>query len=371
MRCAYYESETCRSCSQIETPYGAQLAAKQSVCRDLLGDHAGLVWLPAVASAEEAFRNKAKMVVTGTADEPRLGILDPRGGGVDLRRCPLYSPAMHDLLEVLADFISAAGLTPYDLADRRGELKHVLVTESPDGEFLVRWVLRSTEAVPRIRKHLADLLGAHPEIAVVSVNLQPEHKAVLEGDVEEVLTERTVLPMRVNGLALRLPPRSFFQTNSNVAAALYRQAVEWADDVAPASVLDLYCGVGGFALHLAGPGRQVLGIEASAEAVAGAIDAAREAELEAAFECGDATAHSIEADLVVVNPPRRGIGAELAARLDESAARSVIYSSCNAASLARDLAAMPSWTPRRARVLDMFPHTEHYEVVVLLDRTSI
>ncbi len=270
VRCPYYESEVCRSCSELETPYVAQLAAKEQVCRDLLADHAeiaGLTWMPPVSSEEAAFRNKAKMVVTGTAADPRLGILDPSGGGVDLRACPLYSARMHGLLPVLADFIGVAGLPPYDLGSRRGELKHLLVTESPDGEFLVRWVLRSSEGLPRIRKHLPGLLDACPELAVVSVNLQPEHKAVLEGDVEEVLTERSVLPMRVNDLLLNLPPRSFFQTNTAVAAALYRQAVEWADRTSPTSVLDLYCGVGGFALHLAGAGRRVLGIEASAEAV--------------------------------------------------------------------------------------------------------
>ena len=71
----------------------------------------------------------------------------------------------------------------------------------------------------------------------------------------------------------------------------------------------------------------------------------------------------------MVNPPRRGLGPDLCARLDGSGATTIVYSSCNAASLARDLAALPSWTPTRARVLDMFPHTGHYEVIVLLERT--
>ena len=76
----------------------------------------------------------------------------------------------------------------------------------------------------------------------------------------------------------------------------------------------------------------------------------------------------MDADLVVVNPPRRGLGPELAAKLEASSARTVIYSSCNAVTLARDLAAMPSWRPREARLLNMFPHTQHYEVIVLLER---
>ncbi|MGM3213911.1 23S rRNA (uracil(747)-C(5))-methyltransferase RlmC, partial [Klebsiella pneumoniae] len=86
----------------------------------------------------------------------------------------------------LAELVTRARLTPYDVPARRGELKHLIVTESPDGELMVRLVLRSREAVPRVRKHLPWLAEALP-LAVLSVNLQPEHKAVLEGEVEEVL----------------------------------------------------------------------------------------------------------------------------------------------------------------------------------------
>ncbi len=371
MQCAYYDAAACRSCSELPTAYDVQLAAKQASCRAVLGEHAqrpGLTWLPPVASAEQAFRNKAKMVVTGPVDAPTLGILDPAGTGVDLRWCPLYSSAMHEVLGVLAGFVARAGLTPYDVGSRRGELKHLLVTESPDREFLVRCVLRSSEALPRIRKHLDALLSEAPRIAVVSVNFQPEHKAVLEGEHETVLTERETLPMRVNDVVLHLRPRSFFQTNTEVAAALYRQAASWADRVEPASVLDLYCGVGGFALHLAAPGRRVRGVEVSDEAVASATSSARAAEVDAEFSCADAAAADLDADLVVVNPPRRGIGVDLAARLDASGARHLVYSSCHAASLARDLSAMPSWTPVEAVVLDMFAHTNHYEVALLLER---
>jgi 23S rRNA (uracil747-C5)-methyltransferase len=178
--------------------------------------------------------------------------------------------------------------------------------------------------------------------------------------------------MRVNDIDLHLRPQSFFQTNTDVAAALYRQAVEWVDEVDPASLWDLYCGVGGFALHCAAPHRQVTGIELSAEAIVSAKASAAALGLGVAFEAGDATAFALRAaeppEMVVVNPPRRGIGPELAAWLEGSGVRQVVYSSCNAASLARDLAAMPSLRPTRARLLDMFPQTTHYEVVTLLQR---
>jgi 23S rRNA (uracil747-C5)-methyltransferase len=229
--------------------------------------------------------------------------------------------------------------------------------------------VRSTEAVPRIRKHLSALSEVLPGLRVVSVNVQPRHAAVLEGEHEELLLGES-LPVRVNGRTLHLRPQSFFQTNTEVAAALYREAAAWADEVEPRSVWDLYCGVGGFALHLAAPGRSVHGVELSAQAVEAGRLSAAEARLDGVtFEAADATTwlrgRSDLPDLVVVNPPRRGLGAALAAALEAARPGHVLYSSCNPASLARDLAAMPSQRPVRARLFDMFPHTGHQEVLVL------
>jgi len=379
MNCPHYTAHRCRSCTELERPYAEQLAAKQAHCQSLLATHAGLDWLPPVASVEAGFRNKAKMVVSGTALEPILGIRDAAGRGVDLSDCLLYPLSMQACFPAISAFIVRATLDPYDLGSRRGELKFVLLTEADDGSLMLRFVLRSEATVARIRKHLASLLEALPQLAVVSVNLQPEHKAVLEGEREILLSEASRLSIGVNDIKLHLRPQSFFQTNTAVAAALYAQARSWIDEVRPASVWDLYCGVGGFALHAAAVGRVVTGIELEAEAIASAQQsladlAASGREIgDVQFASADATAWALaqpsSAELVIVNPPRRGIGETLSRHLEAaSATRWLIYSSCNAESLARDLALMPSLKPRRARVLDMFPQTRHYEVIVLLER---
>ena len=355
-------------------PYATQLDRKQSVARAAVP---GAEWLAPVASRESGFRNKAKMVVAGTSEAPSVGILDAEGRGVDLRECGLHTSGIRAALPHLADLVTTARLTPYDVPSRRGELKHVLVTESPDGELMVRWVLRSTEALPRLAKHLPALRERVPAIAVASANILPEHRAVLEGDTEIALTDAQHLRMTLGGLPLYLRPQGFFQTNSEIAAALYARAREWVDELGPASLWDLYCGVGGFALHCAlpavegAPERRVIGVETSEAAVLAARRSAQESGLDARFVAGDATQFAIDSgpapDVVVVNPPRRGIDTTLAAWL-ESHARAVLYSSCDASSLARDLAAMPSLAPVRAQVFDMFPQTDHFETLVLLRR---
>ncbi|MBM7507463.1 23S rRNA (uracil747-C5)-methyltransferase [Nocardioides salarius] len=389
MQCDYFDAGACASCTWMGRAYADQVADKQRHVEQLLAPAlAGrppVAWLPPATGPEEGFRNKAKMVVAGTVEAPTLGILGAGGRGIDLRHCGLHEPGLHDALPVLAEHAARARLAPYDVGSRRGELKHLLVTRSPDGELMVRWVLRSTEPEARLRKHLGWLLERLP-VAVASINVQPEHKAVLEGEREIVLTEQATLAMRLDvgvdvgddvgdGLRLHLRPQSFFQTNTTVATALYEQARAWVAETAPASVWDLYSGVGGFALALAGPGRSVTGVEIAPEAVVSAQLSAAEAGLDRArFVAADATAWALEQppaahpDLVVVNPPRRGIGPALTGWLESSGVREVLYSSCNATSLARDLAALASYDVEAARLLDMFPQTTHHEVLVRLRR---
>ncbi|MBK0419249.1 methyltransferase domain-containing protein [Leucobacter sp. CSA1] len=381
LRCGYFEAGACRSCTLIETPYAEQLRAKERRCRELLAAVPDAGWLPAFSGGDRDFRNKAKLVVGGRAGDVALGILGPDGRGVDLRRCAIQEPAIRAAIPDLATFLNATGLPPYDVPARRGELKFVHVTAAPGGALMLRFVVRTEEGLGRIRARVARLRELVPRAAVISVNLLPEHKAVLEGEREEMLLGSS-LTMGMGDVSLHLRPQSFFQTNTAVARELYAQAAAWAAECRPASLWDLYCGVGGFALRLAGALQgsgagpvEVLGVELSAAAVRSARRSAEEAGIAATFEAGDATAFALDAapedlpELVVVNPPRRGIGPELAGWLEEAGGvRHVIYSSCNPESLARDLEAMPSLRLRQARVFDMFPHTGHLEVAVLLER---
>lgn len=375
MQCSYFDAGVCRSCTLMGTEYSTQIADKQHDCETLLAAHGRVEWLTPITSSEALFRNKAKMAVGGTVDSPTLGILDAQRSGVDLRGCGVLQPGLRDALPRLAEFITQARITPYDVAARRGELKYVLLTEAPSGELMLRFVLRSREALSRIRKHLPDLQRALPQARMISVNLQPEHKAVLEGTTEIPLTPATTLAMRTNTIDLLLGAKSFFQTNTAIAGQLYAQAAEWCAQKNPRSVWDLYCGVGGFALHVAAGAQHVTGIEVSAEAIESATATATAAGIgNVQFIADDATrfAHAARAkdvpELAIVNPPRRGIGSDLAHWLNDSAVQTVIYSSCNAVSLARDLDAMPALAPVQARLLDMFPQTRHYETMVLLER---
>jgi 23S rRNA (uracil747-C5)-methyltransferase len=213
-------------------------------------------------------------------------------------------------------------------------------------------------------------------LAVVSVNIQPIAMAIVEGKEEIILTSQTRLMMLINELSLFIQPQSFFQTNDAVAAALYRQAQDWIYEIQPSALWDLFCGVGGFALHAAQVMRgAVTGIELSEQAIASAQASAQlliktnNIEFRAVSSDDFAFVQTDVPECVIVNPPRRGIGAALCAFLnDANDIQWIIYSSCNPKSLTQDLSRLTLFTPIKARVFDMFPHTHHAEVLVLLKR---
>jgi len=351
-----------------------QLQQKQQQLAKVLAPLLPFELLSPVSGPTEQFRNKAKMVVLGTSEAPVLGILNHQGQVVDLTDCPLYPTEFVQAFAKIKDFIQLARLQPYDIQTKKGELKFILLSQSfTSGHWLLRFVMRSQNHVAAIRKHLPALLAAWTELKVCSVNLQPEHKAVLEGAEEIVLTPQTMLPLLLNDVPLYLQAQSFFQTNPQLAAKLYQTARDWTSSLAVTRVWDLFCGVGGFALHLATPHRQVTGIEISAAAIECASRSASEMGLQnLTFQALDAAmfaaSQQASPELLVVNPPRRGLGAALCQTIMQLQPQWLLYSSCNPQSLAADIMLLKGYQLQRAQLFDFFPHTSHAEVLCLLQR---
>ncbi|MGQ8817709.1 23S rRNA (uracil(747)-C(5))-methyltransferase RlmC [Serratia sp. NA_13] len=374
MQCALYTAGTCRSCQWLEKPYPQQLTDKQHHLQSLLGERDVAQWLQPVAGEQSAFRNKAKMVVSGSVERPLLGMLYRDGTAVDLSACPLYPASFSPLFDVLKSFIARAGLTPYNVARKRGELKYLLLTESThSGGVMLRFVLRSDSKLAQLRAALPWLQQQLPQLRVISANIQPVHMAILEGEREIPLTEQQALEEQFNQVPLYIRPQSFFQTNPQVAAELYATARDWVRVLGINSMWDLFCGVGGFGLHCALPETRLTGIEISAEAIACARQSAetlglRHVDFQALDSTRFATAEGSVPQLVLVNPPRRGIGKALCDYLNQMAPGYILYSSCNAETMAKDIEMLPDYRIERVQLFDMFPHTAHYEVLTLLVR---
>ncbi|MGI2067298.1 23S rRNA (uracil(747)-C(5))-methyltransferase RlmC [Shewanella sp. MF08487] len=377
-QCDYFNQGQCLSCRHIQQPMAQQVAAKAQILQQLLAPfipaNSAELFLPPITGDDSGFRNKAKMVVLGAAHEPVLGIISPSGEAVDLCDCLLYPADMQTLLHRLNRFVQQAGIPPYRVDKAKGELKFILLTRSQvRGEYLLRFVLRSTNGIERIERELPTLLAEYPQIKVVSVNIQPVHMAILEGEEEIFLTENTRLEERFNHVPLFIRPKSFFQTNPQVAAKLYQTAREWVAEFSPRSLWDLFCGVGGFGLHCASKDIKLTGIEIEAEAIACAQMSAQMMGLEdVQFMALDSTdfakgkSAAEKPDLIIVNPPRRGIGEALCQSLSEFAPKAILYSSCNPKTLAKDLEHIQGYHLTKVQLFDLFPHTDHFEVLAML-----
>lgn len=372
MYCEKYQAGECHSCQWLEFSAEQQLQLKQENLSALLPSLVASVFQPAITSPQQGFRNKAKMVVSGSVEKPILGIVNSSGLPVSLTECPLYTSGFLAVFDTLIPFIARAGLTPYNIERKRGELKYLLLTQSQHtGQFMLRFVLRSEKKVEQLKKALPWLQQQLPELAVITANIQPVHMAILEGEQEIFFTSQQTLREELNQVPLFIRPSSFFQTNPIVAAKLYQTAREWVRSLNITSLWDLFCGVGGFGLHCAETHTKLTGIEISAPAIASATQSAQELGLQhVEFQALDSTKFATNKDqipqLVLVNPPRRGIGETLCEYLSAMQPDYILYSSCNAQTMVKDIERLAGYRIVKVQLFDMFPHTAHYEVLTLL-----
>lgn len=373
--CSYFNNKTCLSCRFIEVDYSTQLKNKEERLKNALSGFKGPVLLPSVKSPEQGFRNKAKLAVTGSIERPVLGLIGEKvpDEGREVLNCPVHHPAINNIISFLPEFIRLAQLRPYEIKARNGELKGLIVYFSEgSGESYLRFVMRSRESLDRIRKHFPWLIEKLPSLNCVSVNIQSIHQAILEGDEEIILSENKAILYRFKNVEMKLNPRGFVQTNQTVARQLYQTAALWVKDLNINKFAELFCGQGAFSFFIAPYVCQCIGFEINASAVEEANNTVRRLHLSnMTFRCADAAkvgrdVKEFSPDLLLVNPPRRGLGESLAL-FKEKLAEYIIYSSCSLESLAQDLNELaPLYEVSKVQLFDMFPHTEHFETLILL-----
>lgn len=377
MQCNYYQEKKCLSCHKINQTYHSQLTEKQNYLLQTLAEFNPKQVNPPYASPESGFRNKAKMAVLGSVEKPILGIQNDNAV-IDLCDCPLYSANMQHILKLVRTYIRKQGLVPYNINKRKGELKFVIITESRIGDesyFMLRFVLKSQKFVDKIKNSYQLLHDKINNLQVVTINIQPNHAAILEGDEELILTDNPFLAFQLNQVPLYIKSKSFFQTNSYIAEKLYKTASDWVANLNVNSIWDLFCGVGGFGLHCIQHASshhiQLTGIEISPDAIECATKSAAKLGYDKLnFKSLDATKYVTNEqsipDLVLLNPPRRGAGKTLIQYLQTIKPNYVLYSSCNLISMAEDLRRLTDYQMTKVQLFDMFPHTSHMEVLVLL-----
>ncbi len=372
MQCLSYTNNLCRSCALLDLTYADTLAQKENVLRSLFTD-ASLQPTVGLAHDADESRSKAKLAVFKKDGEIRFGFFNSSAIPQSLEECPLHMNGINSLLVEIRALLKKHQVTIYDLTNRKGELKYILLTKSDShDEILVRFVLRSKDQLDAFRKITVELRAQSASVKVVTANIQPVHQAVLEGDEEIVLTENKNIHHRFDDFMLALGPRSFFQVTPEIARQLYQALASQVALDQPETLLDLYCGVGAFSFYAAKHCKQVTGIEISKEA----IECARESvklngTANIDFFAQDAADYLNTTDrkfeAILVNPPRRGLNETIIADILKFAPKYIYYSSCNAETLARDSKALSvSYNIQSLQIFDMFPYTTHFETLMCL-----
>lgn len=377
--CSYFNQGICSSCSSIEQDYSSQVDSKNQKLKDLLSGLGSFELLPPVKSAQVGFRNKAKFSITGSLDHPIIGLTgeEELDQGREITNCPLHHPEINQLLTALPAFIKLAHLQPYQIKMKTGELKGAIVYFSSETkEIYLRLILRSKESLDRIKKHSATLLAQYPKLTCLSANIQPVPHAILEGDEEIFFTAQHFIQHRLGDVQMTLHPQGFVQTNQEMAYKLYATAAEWTKDAAPATFMELFSGQGAFSFFIQKHVNKAIGVEINPEAVERANLTAKQLGLQhLSFVAQDAAqvekmVLDFNPELILVNPPRRGL-AGVNQILKKIKSRYFIYSSCNAETLAQDLIQLKDhFTVVKAQVFDMFPNTDHFETLVLLESNA-
>lgn len=375
LNCPYYNQKICLSCTEIEVDYGNQIKKKEGELTELLGVSPDNL-LPTVTSSIEKFRAKAKFVITGSVDDPIIGLtgVENLDQGREILDCPLHDERINSILPSLKDFIQRAKLTPYGITSKKGEIKGIILFVSSSKEIYLRFILRSKESLDRIKKYIPSLQEENSDIKVISINIQPIPHAILEGEEEIFLTSESSVEHQFGSVRSEVHPQGFIQTNTEVAGKLYLKAAEWIRDISPEKFCELFSGQGAFSLSAAEYFRQGLGVEINPEAVDRANKTVKENHLShLSFIAKDAGQVESEVkkfspDALLVNPPRRGLG-EALPMIQNLGVKDLIYSSCSAESLARDLKVLGNvYKIHRMQIFDMFPHTKHFETLVWLKR---
>lgn len=372
MKCLYFQSAHCRSCTLLNKSYESTLEQKKSHLAGLFPEHHHKIQNVIALGAVEGSRVKAKLAAFSVNGEMRFGFYDSAGNPKELETCPLHDIRLNALLPALKNFLNACNVVSYDLKTKKGELKYVLLSSS-EKEILVRFVLRSKESLDRVKKAVPELQKAHPQIAVVTANIQPAHAAILEGDEEIILSEQKVIWHKFDEFELALGARSFFQVTPEIARKLYGLLSEKIKEDKPQSLIDLYCGVGAFSFYSSRACKNITGVEISRDAIECAKISNEKNGKNISFislDVEDYLQKTTEVfDAVLVNPPRRGLNSKIISSIKKMQPQFIYYSSCNAETMQRDfLELQDHYEVRDMNLFDMFPFTEHYETFMCLVR---
>lgn len=393
--CPIYDQ--CGGCQIQHMSYAGQLAWKRQLVIDNLQrigklnvlvedetneedtEHAIRV-LPTMGMDEPwRYRNKAQVPI-GVTEGGLVGGFYAKGSHriIDMETCLIQHEHNDEVVAKVKEIGSHLGISAYNEETGRGLLRHVVVKKAfRTGEMMLVLVTNGRD-IQHKDEWIGSIREAIPQVASICQNVNKKQTNVIFGDETRVLWGRDVIYDFIGDVQFAISPRSFYQVNPVQTEVLYGKTVEYAGLSGKETVIDAYCGIGTISLFLAQHADQVYGVEIVPEAIEDARSNAMLNEMRnVKFEVGASEdviprwkEQGIEADVIVVDPPRKGCDPRLLDTILEMKPERVVYVSCNPSTLARDLRVLEDGGYRTVEVtpVDMFPHTVHVESVAMLVR---
>lgn len=376
--------EICGGCQLQHLSYEGQLKYKEKVVRDAMARLGKLPDVPVhpVKGMDNPWRYRNKSQIPFGLDDGRVvaGFYQPRSHRIaDTDICLIQTPEADILMASLKRNLQDMGIEPYEEKTHRGMLRHVVLRKGRvTGELMVVLVTKKKK-FPQAERAVEAIRAALPDVTSIMQNVNPEKTNVIFGNDTINLWGKDIIEDRIGDVRFEISARSFYQVNPEQTEVLYGQALDYAGLTGSETVIDAYCGIGTISLFLAQRAKFVMGVEIVPQAIE---DAKRNADLNGftntLFEAGPAEEviprwykDGKEADVLVVDPPRKGCDEALLQTMLEQQPERIVYVSCNPATLARDLRILEDGGYRTQEVqpVDMFPQTTHVECVAWLTRS--
>ena len=376
----------CGGCQLQAVSYEEQKVFKEKKLRghlERIGGFRDLPMEPMIGMDEPYhYRNKAQFPV-GRNKEGRIitGFYAGRTHAIiENRDCALGIPQNKEILDIVIAHMEKYGIAPYDEMTGKGLVRHIFVRYGFfTGELMVCLIINGQD-LPH-QKELIEKLREIPGMASISLNINKKRSNVILGDKVKTIWGQEYITDKIGDISYEISPLSFFQVNPKQTWKLYSKALEYADLHGEETVWDLYCGIGTISLFLAQQAKFVRGVEIVPAAI---DDAKRNAQINnienVEFFVGKAEEvlpreyekNGVYADVIVVDPPRKGCDEMLLKTILKMQPKRVVYVSCDSATLARDLRFLcdNGYELKKVCGVDQFPQTVHVETVVLLSRKT-
>lgn len=376
--CPIYKE--CGGCQLQHLSYEGQLQMKHKHVKDVL-ERIGKINTtvhPTLGMSEPwRYRNKAQVPIGEQEGGLIGGFYQQRSHQIiNMDQCLIQQEENDDVVNKVKDICNKYGIKAYDEARHKGELRHIMVRRGQvTGEIMVVLITR-TQDIPNKCAIVEEIVDNIPNLKSIIHNVNNKKTNVIMGDTTKVLWGEETITDYIGDVKFAISARSFYQVNPEQTKVLYDKALEYARLEGHEKVIDAYCGIGTISLFLAKNASQVFGVEIVPQAIE---DARKNALLNdihnVDFAVGEAEIvipnwykEGNEADVLMVDPPRKGCDEALLQTIIDMKPKKVVYVSCNPATLARDLRILEDggYLTEEVQPVDMFPQTMHVEAVARL-----